>query len=128
MVPADDAEEESVERSAVGRVETETEAGEGAGRNSEAEAVEWVPRGGEREEGLEGETSCAALGVKKELVGREGFRCWGVALAFKIEVGVAEVFEALSGRSLGEERDLVEALVRVDMARRREPGGRPGKR
>ena len=134
MVPADDAEEESVERSAVGRVETETETeteageGEGAGRNSEAEAVEWVPRGGEREEGLEGETSCVALGVKKELVGREGFRWWGLALAFWMAGGVAEVFEALSGRLLGEERDLVEALIRVDMARRREPGGRPGKR
>ena len=41
--------------------------------------------------------------------------------------GVAEVLEALSGRSLGEERDL-DALVRVDIARMgREPGGRPGK-
>ena len=42
--------------------------------------------------------------------------------------GVAESLEALSGRSLGEERDLVEALVQVDIAGRREPGGRPGKR
>ena len=53
------------ERSAVGRVgteaetetETEAETEEGAGENSEAEAVERVPRGGEREESLEGETS-----------------------------------------------------------------------
>ena len=43
-----------------------------------------------------------------------------------MEGGVAEVLEALSGRSLGEEKDLVEALVRVDIARR--SGGRPGKR
>ena len=43
--------------------------------------------------------------------------------------GVAEVFEALAGRSVGEERDLLEALVRVDIARMgRGPGGRPGKR
>ena len=65
--PAEELEEEAKERSAVGRVgteaetETETEAeaetGEGAGKNSEAEAVERVPRGGEREESLEGETS-----------------------------------------------------------------------
>ena len=66
--------------------------------------------------------------MKKELVGREGFRWWGLALAFWMAGGVAEVFEALSGRSLGEERDLVEALVRVDIARMgRGPGGRPGK-
>ena len=43
--------------------------------------------------------------------------------------GVAEILEALSGRLLGEERDLLEALVRVDIARMgRGPGGRPGKR
>ena len=43
--------------------------------------------------------------------------------------GVAEVLEALSGRALGEERGLWEALVRVDIARMgRGPGGRPGKR
>ena len=58
---AEESEEESKERAAVERVgteaETETEAEEGAGKNSEAEAVERVPRGGEREEGLEGETS-----------------------------------------------------------------------
>ena len=65
--PAEESEEEAKERSAVGRVgteaeaETETEAEAeaevGAGENSEAEAVEWVPQGGEREEGLEDETS-----------------------------------------------------------------------
>ena len=60
---AEESEEESKERAAVERVgtetetETETEAEEGAGKNSEAEAVERVPRGGERKEGLEGETS-----------------------------------------------------------------------
>ena len=62
------------------------------------------------------------------MVGREGFRCWDLALAFRMVGGVAEVLEALGGRLLGEERDLLEALVRVDIARRgRGPGGRPGK-
>ena len=43
--------------------------------------------------------------------------------------GVAEILEALGGRSLGEERDLLEALVWVDIAGGLEgPGGRPGKR
>ena len=63
VAPVAEESEESKERAAVERVgteaetETETEAEEGAGENSEAEAVERVPRGGEREEGLEGETS-----------------------------------------------------------------------
>ena len=42
--------------------------------------------------------------------------------------GVADTLEALGERSLGEERGLVDALVRVDIAGRRGPGGRPGKR
>ena len=61
-------------------------------------------------------------------MGGEGFRCWDLALAFRMAGGVAEVLGALGGRSLGEERDLLEALVRVDIAGRRGPGGRPGKR
>ena len=63
MAEAEESEEfkESEERSAVGRVgteaEIETDAVEEAGKDSEAEALERVPQGGEREEGLEGETS-----------------------------------------------------------------------
>ena len=92
--------EEAKERSAVGRVGTEAETETEEGANSEAEAVERGPRGGEREDGLEGETRGADFGVKKEVEGREGFR-WVLALAFWMAGGVAEVLEALSGRSLG---------------------------